>query len=214
MCDILEGLLSGIVSGIIATWLFWVYNNKCLKPKIRVSDDIAFKKEMKTIEIINKDGNITKYRQNVVVYRIKILNESKRDAYDINVHIRIRYKNVFATINVPYLPILYGKKNDDLYENERVLPFSLNDIRKARIESFKTESISKKHKERRLEITDFKDSKTLFEIIIFATDSKSGALQSLIRRKLSYDEIKTSLKEGDFPPGKLTVQRGSEEACN
>ncbi|MCH5307736.1 MAG: hypothetical protein J1E37_06595 [Prevotella sp.] len=214
MCEIVSSFFSGLFSGLIATWIFWWYNNRYLSPKIKISDDIGFKQETKIVETTDIHGKKKKVKKTFTMYRIKISNESERDVYDIKINIRIRYNKTHATINVPYLPILYGKKDDNRFDYERELPFSLNDIGLARIESFKDSNMLDKYNKGKLEMSDFNDKDTLFEIILFATDSKSGASQRLTTRKHSYEELIASLKEGDFVLGKLMVGKGVQEAYN
>lgn len=203
--SLILSLLSGVISGILATWIFWWYNNIYLSPKIVVSKDIGYKLKAEIKEITENLGDIKKIEHKTTVYKIKISNETGRDAYDIRVFIRIYYNGTYAILQLPYVPIIHGKTEKYPFINEREFPFCMTDMRLSKVESFEDPKILDKYKSGNLILEDFNDKDTLFEIIIFATDSKSGAITRLNTIKRSYKELLSSIKEGDFVPGTLKV---------
>lgn len=212
--EILISLVSGVLSGVIATWIFWWYNNIYLRPKICVSTEISFNKATELFIVTDNLGNKKVCSKEVPQYKIKIINQSKRVAYDIKSYIRIRYKEVFATIALPHLPVLHGKTDEDSFDNERDLPFCMTELQLPKISSLNNPELLDKYMEGKLLLEDFNDKDTLLEIILFATDSKSGAVQRLTSIKRSFDDIIRTIKPGNFIPGKLIIGKGNQEARN
>lgn len=214
LLNILINLIGGLFSGLLSTRFFWWYNNQHLSPKIDVSTEIGFNNVLEPIEVVNNVGEKTICNRSITQYKIKILNQSKRAAYDIKSYIRIRYNGVYATIALPYLPVLHGKTDENSFDNERDLPFYMTEFQLPKIIRFDNQHLLNKYKAGNLLLEDFDDKDTLLEIILFATDSKSGASQRLTTIKRSYSEIIKCLKPGDFIPGKLIIGKGNQEARN
>lgn len=211
MYNMLSSIFSGILSGLISTRLFWWYNNKYLSPKIKVSKEIGYTYETKTIKKTDKNGKKKKYKKRLIVYRIMVSNESKRDAYDIRSYIRIKYNGIYATIKLPYLPVLHGKIGNDPSIYERALPFQMTEIKSDKIERYKNPIIQNKYKQGNLTLTDFNDKDMLLEIIILATDGTSGVNLRITTIKYSYSELMSCIKEGEHAPGTLSIIKNSKE---
>lgn len=209
--NICISLLAGVVSGLFASGIFLILQNTWFRPIIKISKDIAYKKSTETREVVDQLGNRTQQTQQITIYRIKISNETEDDAYDVSVYVRIIYKGKSATIKLPYLPILHGKTKNDQFNNERQFPFSMTDIRLSTIKNFDDAEILQKYQSGTLELTDFQDRDTIFEVILFATDSKSGAIQRVHTIKRSFEEVQSSLKAGDFAIGQLIVAKQQYE---
>lgn len=78
--DICLTFVIGVISGLLASYIFHKRTRKVERTKIVISPEIA-RKYIKT-----------KGCDSVVEYRTKISNETPQDAYDIRGYVRIRYK--------------------------------------------------------------------------------------------------------------------------
>ena len=193
LLNVMPEIISGIISGLLATAIFWYFINKLLKPKIEVSRNIALSYE---------DGNDG---DKIPVYRIKILNKSLRDAYNIKTTVRILYKGRYAIIELPTLPVLHGKsKKREYSEYLRELSFRLSHIRETKIYGFNDDILKSKYEKKILAFEDFITPKTKIEIILMALDSNN----SLIIANQYYDDksIIEAIIEGNFEKKTLTIE--------
>jgi len=223
----LSGVLAGVISGVCVTSFFWWLAHILLSPKIQLSRDIAFQKVRE--KRIKKDSNNKVIKDSkgkpieeyywATVYRFKIANEAFRNAFDINIFLRIRFKGQYAVIQAPYQPFLNSKKfkppkwmrkilnYTDSYQNHRLVPFRMTNIRITKIEGFKNEAyLLEKHDNGELCMEDFRQDDTLFEIIINAVDSVSGSALRVISQTYTQEELDRHIKEGEFLDGEMFVR--------
>lgn len=193
----LLNICSGILSGLIASLIYGFLINYIKRPSIRVSKDIG-------VEVL-QDGQH--------IYRIRISNESKRDAYEVRIFFRLRYRNKYMTIEQPFVPVLCAKKgeNDNPNKFQRELPFKLTNIRKSKIEGFGCDELVKKYDNGTLCFDDFKDEETQLEIILFAVDGKSGLGFKSIVRTYDYKELSEHKKEGKYDVKTLKIKKKNTE---
>ena len=191
--DIMPEIISGIISGLFATAIFWYFINKLLKPKIKISKKIALSYE---------EG---KYGDKIPVYRIKILNKSLRDAYNIKTTVRILYKGRYAIIELPTIPILHGKSSKREYsEYLRELPFRLSYIRESKISGFHDNELKQKYEKETLYFEDFVIPTTKLEIILMALDSNNSMI--IAKRYYEYNDIIKAVIEGSFEKKTLSIE--------
>ncbi len=66
MVDIILSFIVGLIGGVLSSWIFLLFVTKYYRPKIIISDKIAYDKtELK--------------------YWFKLINKTNRDLYDINI---------------------------------------------------------------------------------------------------------------------------------
>lgn len=231
--DFYSGLFSGCISGVVVTFLTWFVVNRLLAPHINISRDIAYaivddrrdKKDAHGKTIRDEKGNPVKEVYKATVYRFKIENTSLRDAFDINIFVRIRYKTQYAIIRLPYQPFLNRRrwrpliwikklsgKYNETYEHHRLVPFRMTDIRLKKIEGFKSEeNLIKKHKNGELNLDDFKHDDTIVEIIVMAVDSMSGSALRVRSQLYTQSDLNRHVKEGEFLDGEMFVRAKDEK---
>lgn len=223
----LSGVLTGIISGIVVTSFSWWFAHILLSPKIRISKDIAYKKVQEKRPKKDSNGKILKDSKGkpieeiyfATVYRFKIANNAFRNAFDINIFLRIRYKGQYAVFQAPYQPFLNKKRIKpplmiqkilgyrETYQNHRLIPFRMTNIRMAKIEGFKDEEkLKEKHSNGELCMDDFKNEDTIFEIIINAVDSLSGSALRVISHTYTQEDLDKHVKEGEFLDGEMFVR--------
>ena len=230
--EFLSGLASGCFSGIIVTILLWYISTRLLTPRIKISKDIAY--EIVPEEGITKDkdgaicvdeyGNPIKSRYNAYVYRIKLENETTRNAFDIRVYFRLCYDNHYSTIELPYLPYLQGQKNlikrifnklknkEKSYEHHRTLPFRMTNIRLSKIEGYNIPTLKQKHANGDLNLKDFRKDDTIIEFVIMAFDSFTGSPRRVVSNRYTQKELDEYLKEGEFLDGQMHVNAKKKTA--
>lgn len=200
--QLLLGFIGSILSGLLATYIYQSILTRRLIPKFIISDDIALSYQ------IDKNG----IKQ--PTYRIKISNESKRDAFDIRTYLRLRYCNKYLTLEPPYIPAMHGKiTGRDYDEYQRELPFRLSHIRESQILGFQNEQLIAKHKAGSLSFEDFDHKDNLLEIVLMATDSTSGISTKIMIKTLTSENILKSIKPGKFNKGSMTVETFEEGVC-
>lgn len=199
---LLVGFIGGILSGLLATYIYQIILTRRLIPKFIISDDIALSYQ------IDKNG----IKQ--PTYRIKISNESKRDAYDIRTYLRLRYCNKYLTLELPYIPAMHGKIiGRDYDEYQREIPFRLSYIRETKISGFQNEQLTAKHEAGTLSFEDFNHKDNILEIVLMATDSTSGIPTKIMIKTLTSENILKSIKPGKFKKGSMSVETFEEGVC-
>lgn len=200
--QLLLSFIGGILSGLLATLIYQLILTRCLNPKFIISNDIALSYQ------IDKNGI------EQPTYRIKISNESKREAFDIHTYLRLRYCNKYLTLELPYIPAMHGKiKNRDCDEYQRELPFRLSHIRETKILGFLNEQLTAKYKAGTLSFEDLDHKDNILEFVLMATDSKTGVSTKIIIQTLSSDKILKSIHKGKFKKGSMTVETFEEGVC-
>lgn len=200
-----------MISGAVIALSGWYLSHRIFRPKISVSKEIAFEKIKEEREV---KVNGKKVRRTVVstVYRIKISNEGHRTAFDVKVYIRIMFRNNYLTIALPYLPAIdgYSKEKDKPetekeYAHQRVLPFRLTDANLSKFEGYNDEKLIEKYNDWSICLDDLLEESTMLEIVLIAVDSFSGSSLRVMSRRMKFNELKKSIKEGYFAPGRLLV---------
>ena len=184
LIEIVMGLLGGVVSGIIASKII---EKLRLPPNIFICHQIAK----------CKDGK----------YRIKIINDSKEDAFDISFFIRLvdPITDMRFVIMGSTIPILRGCISIDRKEQENVSGIYPQLINKQKIEMLPQDAvIRKKYEEGTLTVLDFCRKNTddvivpLIDIVITAKNAKSGRAMTFVRTL-------TEIKEGEWNVGERSV---------
>lgn len=196
--SIMPEIVSGIISGLFATAIFWCFINKILRPNIKISKDIALIYEE------SKDGD------KIPVYRIKVCNESLRAVYDIRTTVRLRYRSRYATIDLPVIPVLQKKgKKVESSDYQRELPFRLSYIRESKISGFSDKELNLKYQKQTLSFNDFILPKTKIEMVLMAKDSNNNMI--VVIQSYKYNEILSSIKEGKFEKNTLKVLTSEDD---
>ncbi len=193
ICNNIVGVLltlaGGVISGLLASFIFHKRTRKVERTKIVISPEIA-----------------RKYHDSVVEYRTKISNETPQDAYDIRAYVRVRYKKKYLTLKLRPTPILHG--NDGTYKEydyQRVFPFKLTNLNLDTLQGIEDKEIINLYKSKKLELHHFNDEDTILEIIIMSVDSISGGTLDVQVRTFNYDDLKTKVKTGEFDKKTLEV---------
>lgn len=192
--DFLLSLVGGVISGLIASFIFHKRTRKVERTKIVISPEIA-RKYIKT-----------KGCDSVVEYRTKISNETPQDAYDIKAYVRVRYKQKYLTLKLRPTPILHG--NDGTHKEfdyQRIFPFKLTNLNLDTLRGTEDKEIINLYKSKKLELHHFNDEDTILEIIIMSVDSISGGTLDVQVRTFNYDDLKTKVKTGEFDKKTLEV---------
>lgn len=189
LLDLGIGLLGGVISGLIASY---VLEGIRKPPKIYICPQIAK----------YPDGR----------YRIKIINESEQDAFDISYYIRlvdprtdIRFVIMGSTI-----PILRNSKFEEPKEIENVSSIYPLLINKKRMDMLsKEEYIRVQYENGKISVTDFcknENDKLIpqIDVVITAKNVKSG-------RPMTFVQPLTEIVNAEWEVGKkvLTVQSKS-----
>lgn len=177
------GLIAGIVSGIIASKII---ERLRVPPNIYICPQIA---------------NYGEGR-----YRIKIINDSTEDAFDIDFYIRLidprtdmRFVIMGSTI-----PLLKGSMSKDKKEIENVSGIYPQLINEKRIETLpKDDYIRQQHENKRISVLDFcKQEKgrviPQIDVVIIAKNVKSG-------RSMIFTRPLTEIVDGEWNVGERTV---------
>lgn len=190
----------GLCSGIVSSVIFWFVTTILLRPKLRISKDIQIIKQ--------KDGT--------TLYKLKIQNQGfKRNAYDIRTNIRIRYRGVYLSIPSPTIPVLMCKgRGKHKFDNERLLPFNLSDIRDTKINGFKDAALKRKYESKRLTLNDFKDKDTRLEIVLIAYNGISNASYKMLILDYDFKQMIAAASKGLFEPGSLKLTRDTTEGTS
>lgn len=192
MLSYLLSMLISFVLGCTSSLVVWYFTVGIFVPKIEICKEIARTRQ--------SDGKCK--------YQIKIINKSfKRDAFQINIYYRIRYRGIYFTINAPEIPILScGKKNKDNFDNERLIPINLMGIRKNKVEGFgEEEKLLEKYRRGTLEFEDFFTEDFNFEIVLSAFASISGSRLFMNVCNYNAEELKEVIKDGIYNKGEKCV---------
>ncbi|MDE7377726.1 MAG: hypothetical protein K2N13_02055 [Paraprevotella sp.] len=190
----------GLCSGIMSSVIFWLVTTILLRPKLRISKDIQI--------ITQTDGT--------TLYKLKIQNQGfKRNVYDIRTYIRIRYRGTFLSIELPTIPVLKCKgRGKHKFDNERLLPFNLSDIRAAKINGFKDTVLKRKYESKQLTLNDFEDKDTRFETVLIAYDEISNASCKVLILDYDFKQMIAAASKGLFEPGSLKLTRDTTEGTS
>lgn len=199
---VLQTLGIGVLSGVLSALLIWKFKPK---PQIKICKYIVWQKEEVVEKIIdNISGQINKKVIEKNVYRFKIMNLSKRNAYDFSIYIRILYKGCYITLKAVDVPLLTGVKSplpikEGQITYERMVPIDVLGASRTSIERLEgtDEDICKKYNEKTLTLHDLKekDQELLIDVILVATDSLSGT------KKCFVQTLDGELKQGIYNKG-------------
>lgn len=179
------------ILGCAASLAIWLLTTIILTPKVKVCKQIAK-------EVVGANST----------YRLKILNKAFfRDAYGIVIYIRILYKNTYLTIKAPEVPVLYSKcHSTPKYSNERFIPINLMAIRRQKIKGFNDSNLLKKYDSGVLQIEDFIENDTGFEVVLIANDKFSGARVCVVAIQYDSEKLKDAIVEGYYEDGKERIK--------
>ena len=184
--SLLYSILSGIISGLLATYIFHKRTQKIERTDIHISRQIACSSQNK--------------------YTIKISNESPQDAYDIKVYVRLRYKGRYLIIKPKYLPILHGRSGSHKpFDYQRKFSFTLTSFNAKTIEDLNDAQILKLYNAQQLEFSNFARKDTIVEIIVMSIDSISGGVMDVKTKIFSNDELKENVIRGRFHEDTLEI---------
>jgi hypothetical protein len=175
------------VIGCLSSLVIWLITTIILTPKIKICPEIS-----KTLQ---HDGK--------PVYRLKIINKRKRDAYGIDIYIRIRCERKFLSMKAPEVPILHCKRHSET-DYERLIPFEAHLIQESRIKGLNNKELYKKYTDGILTLEDFLyngDGEKSFEIILIAHDKFSGARKFVKALEFTEQELRNSIIDGVFKDG-------------
>lgn len=186
--EAIYAVISGIVSGLVATYIFRRRTRQKERTDIHICSQIA-----RSPKIKNK-------------YSIKISNETPQDAYDVRVYIRLRYRGKYLIIKPKNLPILHGRNGfHKPYDYQRKFSFKLSNFNAKTIEDLNESRILELYKSEELEFSDFASSDTIVEIVVMSIDSISGGVMDVKTKTFSYLELKENVITGIFHKDTLEV---------
>lgn len=187
---------------VLSAYLFWLYNRYRYRPKIEIGDEVSFIEEYKD-----------KYKKNIPAYKLKIRNLSTKDAFSIKTIMRIRYNNKYLSIELPFVPVLYGNlKSNNVDDIERELPFCLNQINKDRILTLEDPCIVEKYENGTLSFDDFNIDGAIVEIVLSASDGIAGIVLNKTVPPIPIKDFVGIIKPGSFARGSMKVSTmGSTE---
>lgn len=190
---------------LLSAYLLAKCNRHFYKPKIEIGGDISFMKEY--------NGN---YKKKIPIYKLKIRNLSSKDAFSIKTIIRIRYNNKYLSIELPFIPVLYGnRKSTTVDDIERELPFHLTQINKDRISTLQDHRILEKYENGTLSFEDFKMEDTVVEIVLSASDGIAGIVLVKTIPPMPIKDFTAKIKSGSFARDSMKVViKGSTETIN
>lgn len=185
---------------IISAYLFWRWNRFIYRPKIMIGDEISL--------MIEDNGRMKK----VPTYRLKIKNLSSKDAFSIKTIIRIRYLNKYLSIELPFVPVLYGNRQSSTDNDiERELPFRLTQINKDRILTLQDSQILQRYENGTLSFEDFDKDDAVVEIVLSASDDIAGIILNKTVPPIAVKDFAKNIKLGSFTRGSMKVS--TKGAC-
>jgi hypothetical protein len=179
------------ILGCVSSLLIWLLITCCITPKITICKEIA--------ESTQNDGK--------TLYKMKIINDTCRNAYDIMITFRIYYSGTYFSISCPGVPVLFGKNRHPTYE--RLIPVDLYGIKESKIYGIPNDVIKNKYENKKLTIDDFFDNNpkedTHLEFVLTAYDGFSNT-----RRCKVVKYYRENIKKGVFKQGEKFVDTKSE----
>lgn len=194
--------LVNFLISLLSAYLFWKYTQYRYRPKIEIGDEIAYMEEYKE-----------SFKKTVPTYRLKIRNLSTEDAFSIKTIIRIRYNNKYLSIELPFVPVLYGnRESNNVDDIERELPFHLTQINKDRILTLQDRNISEKYEKGTLSFEDFNIDGAVVEIVLSASDNIAGIILNKTVPSMPIKDFVKTIKPSSFTRDSMkVVTEGSSE---
>ena len=184
--------VSGIISGLTATYLYRRQSKKIERTNIQISPQIARSRNPK-----DSDG----YQ-----YTIKISNDTPQDAYDVRLYIRMRYNGKYLTIKPKSIPILHGNcKKYQPCDYQRTFTFRLSNFNERTIQSLGNDTLLDLYRADTLEFSHFDHPKTLVEIVVMSIDSISGGVMDVKITTFNNADLKNNVVDGKFHNDTLEI---------
>lgn len=180
---------------LLSAYLLWKCTRYWYKPNIEIGDEVSFMEEYRE-----------SLKKTIPIYRLKIKNISRNDAFSIKTIMRIRCNNKYLSIELPFVPVLYGnRKNTTVDDVERELPFCLTQINKDRIFTLQDRNIYEKYENGTLSFEDFNIDGAVVEIVLSASDDIAGIVLNKIVPPTPIKDFIKNIKPGTFARGSMKV---------